>query len=546
MYRLLIVDDEPIIVEGLSELFRQLPRLDLDIYALTDAEEACALIERTRMDIVLSDIEMPGMNGIRLQEAAIRQWPKCKFIFLSGYNDFHYIQSSLRNGALDYVLKAEGDEAIVKAVEKALAQIAAEFTYEQLLHKAQSHMSKALPSLRKDYLTELVHGEFTEAVSRQARFAELDIPLNSERPVLMALGRVDKWRENMSTGDKALLMYAVNNIAEECLAGLFQSVHVIDARDQMIWLMQPLEDTADRPLVSLEKTGRFLLETFESIQTSCKQYMKLICSFVVGEEPCQWERISAKYDQLSLLFIRGIGIGEEMLVSDRRQLETLPRREREMLKKIPLLELYLDRRNPDAFFSLYDELMDAMQDKTTVQTGIALEMFYSLSSLFIAYLNKRDLLQEFILNPIMNKLFSIQEHASWAEARSCFREFASLLFSRTANETESETSEIVQRLHAYVDSHLGDDLSLVKLAEIVYLTPFYLSRLYKQKTGGSISDYVMETRILRAKEMLRSTHLKIHEVGLKVGYDSPSYFTRFFKKMTQLTPQEYRDSDVHS
>src|SRR5690606_35284743 len=119
---------------------------------------------------------------------------------------------------------------------------------------------------------------------------------------------------------------------------------------------------------------------------------------------------------------------------------------------------------------------------------------------------------------------------------------AARLFRSMSSENEQASHEVVHMIHEYIDAHLHGDLSLNRLAGLVYLTPFYVSRLYKQITQQSISEYIDDKRLAKAKQLLSETPLKIHEVGIQIGYDSPAYFTRFFKKMSGLTPQEYRDS----
>ncbi|QHT63047.1 helix-turn-helix transcriptional regulator [Paenibacillus lycopersici] len=91
-------------------------------------------------------------------------------------------------------------------------------------------------------------------------------------------------------------------------------------------------------------------------------------------------------------------------------------------------------------------------------------------------------------------------------------------------------------------AELDGDLSLPRLADVVYLNPVYLSRLYKQKTGIGLSDYIVNAKIAKAKELLAEAKWKVHEIAAKVGYDSTPSFTRFFKRQTNLSPQEYRDS----
>ncbi|MBW7462077.1 response regulator, partial [Paenibacillus sepulcri] len=120
MYNLLIVDDEPRIVSGLYEQFLDWKPEELNVYRAYSPLEALAILTGSKMDIVLTDIHMPGMSGIELQQKIHERWPRCKVIFLTGYSDFDYIQSAMRNGGMDYILKVEGDEPILAAVGRAI------------------------------------------------------------------------------------------------------------------------------------------------------------------------------------------------------------------------------------------------------------------------------------------------------------------------------------------------------------------------------------------------------------------------------------------
>lgn len=120
MFRLLIVDDEELIVNGLYDIFSNLVDLDLDIYKAYSGEEAIDWLNRTRIDIVLSDIRMPEIDGMQLLGEIKQNWPQYKVIFLTGYNEFEYIYEAIQYSNSSYILKNEDPEKVISAVKKSI------------------------------------------------------------------------------------------------------------------------------------------------------------------------------------------------------------------------------------------------------------------------------------------------------------------------------------------------------------------------------------------------------------------------------------------
>jgi len=108
-----------------------------------------------------------------------------------------------------------------------------------------------------------------------------------------------------------------------------------------------------------------------------------------------------------------------------------------------------------------------------------------------------------------------------------------------AEHSEASSNTIV-RVKRFVDAHLHDDLNRERIAGYVYLNPAYLSRLFRKETGMSLTDYIVERRMEKAKEALAKTNVKISDIALSVGYANFSHFSKQFKRSTGLTPQEYR------
>ena len=540
MYRLLIVDDEPIIVEGLAELFGGPDFPHLEVHQAFDGKEALDIAARLRMDIVLTDIRMPEMDGIALQREIAKLWPRCRVVFLTGYNDFALVQAAMRGGAVDFVLKTEGDEPIVAALNKAIRSIEEQMTSERLLAQARSSAEAALPLLRKEFLLEILNGEKKGVQERRKRFAELRIPLDPDRAVHIAIGRVDRWPEDMPDSDKPLLLFAIDNILGEHIGGRLNTTQITVEQHRIVWLCQENPLSSESP-EDPRGAHTFLKGTLESVQAACKMYLKLPCSFVLSEEAYEWETLPLKYDRLQLLFERGLGLGSEMLLTDERVFAAGRRGERPGLRRVRLLERYLASMERERFFEVFREVVEEVGDPKTLQTGLALEVFYELAAMLITALNRLELFHTVSERVNLGKLLSIREHGTWPEAAEFLRRTAELIFEYGSEENEQETHEVVRTLRQYIEANLDGDLSLTRLSDVVHLTPFYVSRLFKMYTGKSLSDEIAERRIERAKRLLAETHLKIHEVGARIGYDSAPYFTRFFKKMTSLTPQEYRD-----
>ena len=99
---------------------------------------------------------------------------------------------------------------------------------------------------------------------------------------------------------------------------------------------------------------------------------------------------------------------------------------------------------------------------------------------------------------------------------------------------------MVDKIKTYIWEHVSEDISLITLSELVYMNPAYLSRYFRQETGSSITEFLLEVRVEQAKQLLADPHNKVQDIAGRLGIESASYFIRIFKKKMGVTPQEYR------
>lgn len=137
-------------------------------------------------------------------------------------------------------------------------------------------------------------------------------------------------------------------------------------------------------------------------------------------------------------------------------------------------------------------------------------------------------------------LMQLEVHRTLGEAFRYLRDTAEFLFSVRKSGEQKRAAGVIDTICLYIEENLTQDLSLVRLSDVIHFNPSYLSRLFKQERGINLSEYIEDMRIRQAKDLLKRGELKVAEVGSLIGYVTPQSFTRVFKKWTGTTPQEYR------
>lgn len=551
MYRLLVVDDEPIIVDGMYRLLQE-EELQLDVHRAYGGDEALEKLNLMRYDIVVSDIRMPGMSGLELQEHINARWPACKMIFLTGHPDFEYAQTAMRGGSVDYILKTESDEEVLRSVRKAIAQLDAERLSAKFVDKASEQFQLAVPMLQRELLQGLCEGTQPLPSLKPELLRDLHIPLRLDDKVMLVMGRVDCWPDRIAkASDKTLMMFAIHNIAKEYLDSCtLQAVNLEHYR--FLWLIQPtaslVEFRSDSAEPLWDRAVRLVHGSLEMIQSTSLELLNVPISIASGHAEVEWRHLPSCYEHLRAGLGRGLGIGQETIVMERRpaadeaqgESENAKLAIRNLLRKWTGTDYYYDTGGKPETLKLLTELAEKLEPFYE-ETGFFLEVYYALAAHLLAQWNRWGEQHELPSDIQLDQVSHYQLHATRRDAFHYLIHAALRLFEVRDSEKTDHTNQVVDTLNQYVTEHLDADLSLTALSDLVHLNPYYMSRLYKQCTGMNLPDYITEERIKKAKELATRSHLKMHEICRKVGFESPAYFTRIFKKKTGCTPQEFRE-----
>lgn len=332
----------------------------------------------------------------------------------------------------------------------------------------------------------------------------------------------------------------MRKIWDAYLTGALDMVWVVDKYGDVVWFIQ---GKASNSAVQQLHLTSYLEGTLEMIQEVCHTALGLKTGFTLSGASEQWCSITRQYEKLRQLQQHNGGSDLHYIVRDSAEHHDSGQN-REMFIPSQLAEslaAHLEAGRQQPFFEELSVLSEKALHCASVHR--AAEAYYSVALVLYTVMNRIGMTEQ---TEAFNKLLQLKEHSSMKDAFAYVRITAETIFQHKKLKERDRATQVIDRICQYIDDHLSEDLSLVRLAELHYFNPSYLSRFFKQEKGVNLSEYIDRCRVRKAKELLQSQELMIREVAAAVGYEAAHSFTRFFKKVTGLTPQEYRDSYISS
>ncbi|KAA8783596.1 response regulator [Paenibacillus amylolyticus] len=537
MYRLLIVDDEEIITDSLYETFARHMPDRLDVCKAYSAAEALSWMRRSRIDIVLTDIRMPGMSGLELTEEIQSRWPQCRVIFLTGHSDFEYAYKAFQMNNVRYLLKTEGYDKVMHMVEQVMEEIRESYDMHNLL-KQQSEITSRLTALRQDeYIRKLLQEGSTAAssVEIQAELLEREIHLKADSPVFLVLARLNKQNEPAEV-EQGCAQSSIRIIGTSLMSEYMECASATDHYGDTVWLLQPKDGQRDAE----QHFARYMEGTLELVQESCLASLGVSIACTLSGRGCEWFQIPQQYERLRLLQWMKVGDGMSMVLTDnyKEPQAGTPKESLRISSRVEAMNGFLETGRFQSFYDIFEELVgELLQQDMTMER--AMETYYHLALTIYAAFNRWGLKQK---TSDQRSFLHLDHFPSMKDAVQYLYLAADELVNFKRSNEEERANMVVQSLCNYIKSNLEKDLTLVRLAELHHFNPSYLSRFFKQEMGINLSEFIDDSRIRKAKELLMNHELMVREVALQVGYESAHSFTRLFKKQTGMTPQEYRET----
>ena len=522
MLSLLIVDDEVSIADGLYEMLQEVFQDQLVVRRCYSFYEAQRILEQNRVDILMTDIEMPDVSGLELHQWVSARWPMMRVIYLTGYSDFSYAHRALKQHALAYVLKSEGDEVIVSAIRGAIESIQDESV--ALLLQARSR------KVRSERIHQLIyharHGGMVTPEQLTQAFEAAHLPFSVDAPILMGYCYFE--------GQSQQLSQCMNLMEELTGERLHLLLTEMSARALLLIAQPAVSESAD--------TLRSILEAVQSILEKQGDLMT-VCLLA---QPIAFSELAVMSDLILEEINRtSPALGELLSVNPAATPGTAqspPQREEwsEALDRLKRLNEYLLTGQRDLYMEEEAHLWELLHSSSSqhhsrlIYGTLATSLLHSANALPVPQKICRR------LKEISNA--GLIRHSQ--ETSGELHHLAENIFEvRGQNKNNRQLSLVVQ-VNDYIAGHMDDDLSLTTVADAVHFHPVYLSRIYKETAGISLSEYIADQRLKAACSLLCTTAASVAAIAKATGFASPNYFSRWFRKQTGMTPQEYRDQSA--
>lgn len=545
MFQLLIVDDEASVVDSLADT---LPWHEIGISAVFKAysgNEALELLRTNAIDIMMTDIRMPGMNGLELLASVRREWKRIKCILLSGHAEFSYAQQAIAHAAHEYLLKPISDGEVLDKVGKLVALVREELDASRHYERVERAFQEHLPKLQSDLLADLLQGSVMSPERLGQKLESLKIPISAGERFALMLFRLEERFAELDFYSLSLMEYAVVNMAEELFGDEFRLWSCKDLYGYLVFLVTGAEPHQwakedDRPDRSAEPVENRLQSLASQLQMSVGRYLKGSVSVLISRRGTFPHDVKRLYEDMLLSMRKQVGNQTGLLIYASGELEQMPVHGLQRLYEPPMLVHLLESGDWEKTREKLTGVWNELAAKWADSQEHLMETFFSIYASFSSFAHKNGRHLTDMIGPRLSDVGALSPCRSLEALQQWTFQSLELLRQCMENETRNDRENTVRRIKQYVQKHLVKDVSLQSIADYMYMHPVHISRIFKLETGENLSDYVLRLKMERASALLADPSLKIYEVALQLGYQNPNYFIKVFKKYYSLTPQEFR------
>ncbi|GAA0348983.1 response regulator [Bacillus horti] len=503
MIKLLIVDDEQVERQGMQAILeRSFPHLR--IQQAKNGKMAIELATEFTPDLILMDIKMPGMTGLEAVEKISSDFPAIKFIMVTAYDTFQYMKAAIKLGVKDYILKPSKASEIVSTIGKVIEQIITERDHYRKSQLQQEVWEKAQVLVETDVVTQFLFDHVHE-VHVDMLINMLEIPSSDELFVMVL---------HLPEGAEvyySLIKEKVRQKKSGWVGALYGRQLPIIVFRQYEFSYRSQASAWARDFLSLpattESTDWFIgiggvYKSLDDIRTSYQEALMTTIDMNARKDYHFYEDISFQPDRL-----------EENIANHKELVDNIRLGKWDRVYTQVMNQLTYFEKGRTAIVHAQQRILELLWIASRMMSESGIETVTPL----------------YMVQPLDYRQLRGETDQLIQKMKQSYEQHITLL--------ESDT---FHKLKQYIIDHSQEDISLDTLAQKVQLSPIYISKMFKEKQGVNYIEFLTECRMEKAKSLLADAEKSIKEITFEVGYHDPNYFSKVFKKVTYISPKEYR------
>lgn len=528
MYKIMLADDEGIVIDSLKFIIEKEFGDDCVVEYAKTGRKVIELAENFRPDIVVMDIQMPGINGIEAMKEIRKNNPGIIFIVMSAYDKFDYAKEAIKLGVLEYITKPMEKNKIISVLKRAMEMIEKEREKRSNDLLVKEKLETVVPIIESGLIYNILFQEhFLEDIENYKTI--LGITQNYAYMIAVVCGDAQEGNHMTNAIGSSVRMQKHYQEVRECLKEYFGCI-VGTVMANKLAVLVPCENN------KMDYNER--IELIEKSRELVRRMRKKTdISFRIGIGGVkELQNLSESYDEAlnalimttgSVAHVDDLPIGCDYAGDYPIDLE------KKLFEEVEKGEINNAAATARMFFDWMAETSpDSLMEIRTKVLEFALwaeHLAYEKGGMTYRFNSRQDYLPSIMG---MDDLDQLKEWFVEKIMTAC----QNILSKRT-----EKSNSIIEMAKDYIKDNYSKDISLDDVSRIVNISPYYFSKLFKEDTGENFIEYLTGIRIEKAKELLNTAEYSMKEICTMVGYSDPNYFSRSFKKNVGVTPTEYKE-----
>lgn len=529
MKKILIVDDNHLSAEGIEKNIDWESLNGEVIRVCYNGSSAIRTMKEEPVDLIISDIEMPDIDGITMSRQALAVNPMVKIILISAYDKFEYARRALLLGALDYIEKPLDYNYLIQKVKKAFDIIEKEKRNLELIRRSR-------PLLTEKFFQELLNTPRREArlhLESSLEYLNLSLHYSFYNVVVLDMENAQEWKNTYGVESYQVTFLNVQDLLAEH-AGAFGYSYILPQFDRYFCI---LGQNGQQPNHFLQLTYKIISAAVEDCQKRGITLNAGIGSIVTDlwnlSHSCETALHALEYRFFfphKNVFDGREALGHELSVSDFSE-----HKEEELIR-------LLCRKDENAINLWLQEFTRSLSENFHT-TDFAFIQIYTLLGRILKFFYELNLdtreLEKSIIHVYnhLDQFRNTDELCAWLKT----------IFHQVCRKLDSSMNDYHKKLCDVVISYINENymdntLCLNDIAGQANVSPAYLSALFSKNQGSSISDFIASRRIEAACQFLSASNMTLKEISARCGYANQYYFSTSFKKRLGISPSAYREA----